>query len=1029
MNLRYPGMFCSLALFFGPVLAVRAEDPDFSREVRPILARHCFKCHGPDDKARKAKLHLEGRAAALQGGKSGLPAIVPGKADESELVRRIFATDATELMPPPAVKNPLSERDKQVLRRWIAAGAEYQQHWAFVRPRQAPLPPVRQADWPRNPIDSFVLARLEAAGLRPAPQADRPTLVRRLYLDLIGLPPTPAEADAFLNDPSPDAYAKLVDRLLASPHYGERWARRWLDLARYADTNGYEKDRARSMWPYRDWVIGALNADMPFDHFTIEQLAGDLLPGATPAQRIATGFHRNTMLNEEGGIDPLEFRFHAMTDRVGTTGTTWLGLTLMCAQCHTHKYDPIPQREFYQVMACLNNADEPIMEVPDPRVTERRAVLQAQIQALTDDLPNRFPAESYAWWSLPWLLGRMHLMPGKPSQVQQPLEVRRRAHLEKCFNAWLDRASAQAVRWTILRPVEAKANVPLLKVLDDASVLASSDTTKRDVYEVKYRTDLRGITAVRLEVLPHDSLPQRGPGRVYYEGALGDFFLSELTLQADGQPVKFRRATSSFSAGGNQIANAIDGSPQTGWSINGGQGKAHTAVFNLAAPLTEAHELTVQMVFEQYYAAALGRFRIAVTTDPRPIEARKWPAAIEKLLLPTARRTAEQRHQLLRYYLSTTPELAAEHKAIRQLEQQMPAYPTTLVLAERPAGETRPTYFHNRGEFLKVAERVEPGALSMLPPMPSRAPRNRLTFARWLVDAENPLVGRVIMNRQWAALFGRGIVRTTEDFGYQGELPTHPELLDWLAVEFVRRGWSLKEMHRLMVSSATYQQSSQVTPELLETDPQNKLLAHGPRLRLEAELVRDAVLQVSGLLSPKVGGPSVFSPQPPGISSEGTYGALPWKVSPGADRYRRGLYTFSKRTAPFAMFSTFDAPSGEACVARREVSNTPLQALTLLNDSAFVEAAQALGRTVAAQPGTTESRASDLFRRCLVRQPDTQELKLLVDFYNAQKERLNNKQLDARAVAGLGPGDPGERAAWTAVARVVLNLDETITRN
>jgi hypothetical protein len=1169
---------------------VAAGDIDFGRDVRPVLARHCFKCHGQDEKARKAKFRLDVRAAALAKRKSGSPAIVPGRPNESELVRRILATEDSEVMPPPAAKNPLPEADKELLRRWIAAGAEYAQHWAFVPPRQATLPSVRQVAWPRTALDFFVLADLEKAGLQPAPPADRATLVRRLYLDLIGLPPTPAEADAFIADRMPNAYEKLVDRLLASPHYGERWARRWLDLARYADTNGYEKDRVRSMWPYRDWVIQALNQDLPFDQFTIEQIAGDLLPNASANQRIATGFHRNTMLNEEGGIDPLEFRFHAMTDRVATTGTAWLGLTLMCAQCHTHKYDPISQREYYQVMACLNNADEPVLEVPKPPIAKRRAAVQAQINAITADLPNRFPLEGDYRWTVPpvitvqsaagatteklkdgsirfsgqnpdkdsytlifesdvadasalrlevltdpglpstgpgrtphgnfvlteiaataapkgkpagsqpvnlvhadadfaqdgfpaahaidgnaktgWAIhgpgkwnisrtatfmfakpigfpggtrwtvrldqqyggqhtiGRLRVCLGRRLQDSRPLAIRRREHLQRQFDAWFEHERARAIRWTVVRPSEARANMPLLKILADDSVLASSDQTKRDVYDLKYQVDQRGITALRLEVLPHDSLPQRGPGRVFYEGTFGDFFLSELTLSADGRPVKFSRATSTYHAGANTIDHAIDGNPLSGWSIGGGQGKAHTAVFNLATPLERPSELALRMIFEQYYASGLGRFRIAVTSDPRPVEASALPAEIERLLLlPATALNAGQREQLLHYYLSIAPELAAEHEAIRKLQGQMPAYPTTLVLAERPAGETRPTYVHERGEFLRVAERVQPGVPSLLPPLPAHAPSNRLTFARWLVDPNNPLVGRVVMNRQWASFFGRGIVRTTEDFGYQGEPPTHPQLLDWLAVEFPRRGWSMKQMHRLIVTSATYQQASRETPELLEKDPQNKLLARGPRLRLEAELVRDAALKISGLLAPKIGGPSVFPPQPPGVSSEGAYGALTWHVSSGPDRYRRGLYTFSKRTAPFAMFSTFDAPSGEACVARREVSNTPLQALTLLNDAVYVEAAQALGRWCAAQQAPVEVRAAELFGRCLVRPPSAEEIKRLVDFYHSQEKRFAAKELDAAAVAGQGEGDACERAAWTVLARVVLNLDETITKN
>jgi hypothetical protein len=453
-------------------------------------------------------------------------------------------------------------------------------------------------------------------------------------------------------------------------------------------------------------------------------------------------------------------------------------------------------------------------------------------------------------------------------------------------------------------------------------------------------------------------------------------------------------------------------------------------VFNLAEPLADAKELAVSLLFERYYAASLGRFRISATTDARPAEARGLPADVEELLLnPAEKRTASQRDRLLRHYLTVAPELAGERAATQKLRDQMPAYPTTLVLSERPPDNPRPTYVHRRGEFLQPAERVEPGVLSVLPPLPKNAPRNRLTFARWLVDPGNPLVGRVTMNRYWAAFFGRGLIRTTEDFGYQGEAPTHPELLDWLAVELVRQGWSVKKMHRLIVTSATYQQASRVTPELLQKDPHNQLLAHGPRSRLEAELIRDAALRMSGLLTPTIGGPSVFPPQPAGVSSEGTYGPLTWKVSEGPDRYRRGLYTFSKRTAPYAMATTFDAPSGEACLARREVSNTPLQALTLLNDPVFVEAAQALGRATASESASVENRAAHLFRRCLTRPPGDEELASLVKFYHAQKQRFANHELDAAAIAGPGDGDRIERAAWTVVARALLNLDETITKN
>jgi len=1188
--LTYTGLLAySIALSAMVVRSARA-DVDFTRDVRPILSRHCFKCHGPDDKARQAELRLDIRENALKATSSGKPAIVPGKQEESEVARRLLSLDEDEMMPPPSAKMSLTDAQKQVLIRWIGEGANYVPHWSFVAPKSPPLPHVQHSDWPNNPIDYFVLAKMEAEGLAPSPPAEKHALVRRVYLDLIGMPPSPEEAEVFVNDASSGAYDQLVDRLLQSPHYGERWARKWLDLARYADTNGYEKDRARSMWPYRDWVIDALNDDMPFDQFTIEQIAGDLLPGATTAQRVATGFHRNTMINEEGGIDPLEFRFHAMTDRVATTGTVWLGLTLLCCQCHTHKYDPIAQREYYQFMALLNNADEPVMEIPQAEIATSRRETEAIIQGLIDDLPNRFPLpDEYEWhvaapaslasasgatmeklddgsilvsgvnpdkdtytivldadlsrvdairleafadpklpsngpgrtphgnfvlseltshfarsddsgpaqmvelasaaadfsqdgfpaanaidgnvstgWAIhgpgTWnvnrtctfpltstvqssgpcrwtitldqqhgmqhTLGKFRLSLGQRNNTSGAEDVRRRAHLDRQLTEWIDRGAKRVAHWTLLRPVEAKANMPVLSILDDGSILATGDQTKRDVYDVKFRTDLTGITAIRLEAIPDDSLPNRGPGRVYYEGGNGDFFLSDFSLVANGKTAKFVKATHSFAAGTTTSANAIDENPQSGWSINGRQGESHEAVFNLAEPLLPSAELVLRMVFEMYYAAGMGRFRVWATTDQRPVEATSLPHDVEQILLIAAEsRSAEQKERLLRQFVLVAGELAGEQAAIKKLRSELAAYPTTLVMAERPAGETRPTYLHQRGEFLQPMETVEPGVLAVLPPLAAGAPKDRLSLARWLVSPENPLTGRVTMNRQWGAIFGSAIVKTQEDFGFQGEPPTHPELLDWLAMEFVRRGWSMKQMHRLMVTSATYRQSSRARPELLAKDPQNRFLARGPRFRIEAELVRDSVLKISGLLSPKLGGPSVFPPQPPGVTSEGSYGALPWNASLGADRFRRGLYTFSKRTAPYAVFNAFDSPSGEACVARREVSNTPLQALTLMNDTVFWEAAQALGAMFAGWPGSTDEQISALFRRCLVRPPSPDELKFLGDFFRAQQERIANHELDAAAIAGIGEGNPADRAAWTIIARALLNLDETITKN
>ncbi len=1008
-------------LRFGAILAILASASgisaagglDFSRDVRPILSQHCFKCHGPDDAAREAKLRLDVRESAIARTESGKTPIVPGKPDSSELIRRIFSHDADEMMPPPAANKPLSDSERQILRAWVSAGAEYKSHWAFVPPKQVPPPKLSaQRTHSRNPIDDFVQAQLESSGLelKLSPQADRYTLARRVCIDLIGLPPTPAEADAFVNDPAPDAYERLVDRLLASPHYGERWARRWLDLARYADTNGYEKDRTRSIWPYRDWVITAINADMPFDQFTIKQLAGDMLPNASVEDRIATGFHRNTMLNEEGGIDPLEYRYYATIDRVGTTGTVWLGLTVRCAQCHTHKFDPIPHRDYYRMMAFLNNADEKQIDIPVAALVSRRRQIERQIAAAEVDLPNRF----------------------------SPGDREGRAKFDAEFDHWEQRESSRALHWTVLHPARAKATLPHLAVLPDDSILASGDMSKSDRYEVQVDQLPAKITALRLDVLPDDSLPEHGPGRVFYEGPFGDFELSEWTAKCDGAPIHFKGATQSYAANVGGASAAIDGNPLTSWSINKGQGKPHSAIFILDRPLENAKSLSVQMLFEYYYACGLGKFRISATDGMVPTDRRVMPAEVDQILAqPREQQRPEQRATLMRYFASITPGLDGPRKELRAERAHEPTLPTTLVFAERPADNPRQTFVHKRGEFLQPKEAVEAGIPSLFGSLPAEFPRNRLGLARWLVDARNPLVARVTVNRQWQAFFGRGLVRTGEDFGYQGSLPTHPQLLDWLAVEFVRRGWSLKMAHRLIVISATYRQASRVTPDSLAKDPENKLLSRALRVRLEAELVRDSALAAAGLLSERIGGPSVFPPQPASVS-EGSYGGMTWNVSQGPDRFRRGLYTFSKRTSPFAMFATFDGPSGEECIARREVSNTPLQALTLLNDAQFVEIARGLAADVLAKSdGRSEQIARALFRRCLVRPPDASELAALVTFYSRTRARFEADPASAKKIvsgaelaasAGAGKLEPAPLAAWTLVARGLLNLDEAITK-
>jgi hypothetical protein len=1153
----------------------------FSQQIRPILSENCFKCHGTDDATRKAKMRLDDRDVALRPAKSGAVPIVPGKPEQSELVKRISSDDPDEVMPPASTKKTLTAQQKTILREWIAEGAKYERHWAFVAPAPSPAPETRQRDWAKSPIDQFVLARLEKEGLRPNPPADRYTLARRVSLDLTGLPPTPEEADAFVNDTSPDAYEKLVNRLLGSPAYGERWARRWLDLARYADSNGYEKDRPRSIWPYRDWVIDAFNQDLPYDQFTIKQLAGDMLPQATLQDRIATGFHRNTMLNEEGGIDPLEFRFYSMVDRAATTGTAWLGLTIGCAQCHSHKYDPISHREYYSFMAFLNNTDEPEIPVPSPEIAAKRAAAEKVIQEMEDSLATKFPIEETRWskpdagasaasggkveklddgsfrfsgadkdtyyfrftnaaamtirfirlealaddslpgkgpglrangnfvgrikllksspdapdqtnevklvnakadysqngfsaesalgndpqkgWAVDpkfgqdhwasfeleklvtappgtrWevrvdqqygdkhVLGRARISVGEPIEDPRPKETRRKDLLDQKFAAWERDESEKAIHWTPLHPVEAKSNEPILTTLGDNSVLASGDQTKSDTYEVKYRPAVSHITAIRLEALPDASLPGRGPGRTFYEGTTGDFLLCEFSATAGGKPLKFKSGT--LDKPGASAEATFDGNPLTGWTISDGIGKPHAAVYVLDEPLESATELDIKMLFERYFASDLGRFRISVTSDDKPAEARGLPGEVEAVATkPASERTAAENKALYRQFLETLPELADARRQIQKKREAVPQYSTTLVMNERPATHPRKTRVHHRGEFLSVEDEVAPGVPAFLPPLPQGTPPNRLAFARWLVSTNNPLTARVAVNRQWQAFFGRGIVRTLDDFGYQGAAPSNQELLDWLAVEFMKEGWSFKKLDRLIVTSAVYQQSSAETAALAERDPENILLARGPRFRVEAEIVRDSALRASGLLSAKMGGPSVFPPQPAGVTTEGAYRAFTWNTSSGEDRYRRSLYTFTKRTTPFAMYNTFDAPSGETCVARREVSNTPLQALALLNDICMIEATQALGKHIASETGDDAQKLQSLFRRCLTRPPTPEEQTSLLAFYQRQKQRIGSKELDAAKLAGNDNAQSPDVAAWTTVARAALNLDEAVTK-
>jgi len=975
-----------------PVLP--AGEIDFQRDIRPLLSDRCFKCHGFDEEAREADLGLHNFAAATRD-LGGYQAVKPGDSTASELIARLVSDDPEEAMPPPKANKPrFSPEEVALMKRWIDQGAEYEEHWSFKKPVRPAMPAIGESR-SDHPVDRFLDAKRAGKELPRNGPADPSTLIRRLSYDLRGLPPTIAETDAYLAEHEKDpeaAWSALVDRFLASPAYGERWARDWLDLARYSDTNGYEKDRPRSIWPYRDWVVRAFNQDLPYDQFTIEQLAGDLLPDATTDQLVATGFHRNTMLNEEGGIDPLEFRHLAMIDRVATTGSVWMGLTTGCAQCHTHKFDPITHADFYALMALLNNADEPEIEIVDPALAKQRQEIGQQIAALE--------AEAVA-------------------AIDEPK-----------YQAWLADLKAKSAPWTVLPPLRAKSNLPLLEIEKDHAIYASGDFTKRDVYEATL--DLaplagQAITALRLEALPDPRLPANGPGAAYYEGRKGDFFLSEVaatavTATAGREKLAFSGASVSFGkisigSGEAKGENLYDGDGSTGWSTATREGEAHALVLNLAKPLAGAKTLDLTLLFERHFVAGLGKFRLSATTAAGAVAAPPSGTPDVHASDETALRSA---------FVRIDPAHKATQDQVAKLRERLPDPPTTLVMKERPANHPRPTHRHHRGEYLSPKEEVAPAVPAYFEPIPEGTPANRLGLAQWLVSDRNPLGSRVMVNRTWQAFFGRGIVHTAGDYGYQSELPSHPELLDWLAVEFVARGWSVKKLHRLLVTSAAYRRDSRVDSIQLEKDPGNVLLARGPRFRLAGEMLRDGALAAAGLLSPKMGGPGVYPPQPDSVV-ELAYGGGAWKPSAGEDRYRRSLYTFSKRTAPFAAYLVFDGPTGENCLPRRDRSNTPLQALTLMNDPMFHEAAEGLARLTGSNGGPDPLES--LFRRVLTRTPSEAEAKEYLAFYETQRARLASGELKAEAILSpeKGPVTPG-LAAWAMVARVLLNLNESITR-
>jgi len=1025
-----------------PVHWPSTSDPDlFATKVRPIFAARCYQCHGAS--LQQNGLRLDSLAAALRGSDSG-KVIVPGDSTRSHLVRRLLALERPQM---PYGGPPLEADEIKLIRDWVDSGAQGPdsiepiatvkpaKHWAYIKPVRPDLPKVNDAAWCRNPIDYFVLARLEKEGLKPSPEADKETLIRRVSLDLTALPPTPQEVDAFLADQSPDAYDKLVDRLLSSPHYGEKWAAPWLDLARYADSNGYEKDNLRVAWKYRDWVIDALNRDMPFKEFTIEQIAGDMLPNPTTEQLIATGFHRNTMLNQEGGVDHEEYRFYSLIDRVNTTASVWLGLTLGCAQCHNHKFDPLTQKNYYQFLAFFDNVEYKNLNLGQGE----GHILEPEIELPTSDQEKKAKE-----------------IRGEISKLQSVLDTET-PDLESEQAKWEEEMRAAEGQWTVLVPSQvASQGGATLTLLPDHSVLASGKNPDADTYAFDASTDRTTITGLRLEVLGDPSLPNGGPGR----DPDGNFFLSDFDLEtrpANGhgppQTIIFKGAEADEAQGGYEIKRIVDKKRKPdsvqGWAIDdtlSSKVKLRQAILVAENPIgfEGGTLLTIHLKHRMLHAQRnIGRFRIAVTTMAEPLKTVHLEARLRPVLdMPAVERSAEQKSQLAAAYRALSPQLQPTRDQIAKLNKDLKdlGIVTALIVRERPGFARPSTNLHVRGAYLSQGELVYASVPSVLNPLPLDAMPNRLGLAEWLVSDDNPLTARVTVNHFWEQIFGHGIVETAEDFGSQGELPSHPELLDWLATEFMGDGWSMKKIKRAIVTSATYRQSSHVTPELVERDPYNKLLARGPRFRVTAETVRDIALAASGLLSPKIGGPSVFPYQPEGVWDE-PYSGEKWVESSGGDRYRRGLYTFTRRTSAYPSLLTFDAPSREFCTVRRVRTNTPLQALTTLNDPTFFEAARALAVRVRKEAGPdAAARAAFAFRLCLSRKPKPDELNRVLAFYSQQFEHHKNDPKAAMEVVGAekpkvastvpapsSQPDP-DLAAWTMVSNVLLNLDETITK-
>ncbi len=1154
---RFLTVACAALVLWGSVrgAVIPAGDRvDFNRDIRRVLSENCFKCHGPDAKDRKngkKGLRLDIQESALSD-LGGHRAVTPGHPETSEMIRRITHQDPDERMPPLDSGKKLTENEINLLKKWIEQGAVYSKHWSHIEPTRPALPAIRGHTWPQNAIDHFILARLERENLQPSPEADRAALIRRAALDLTGLPPTFDEVDAFVTDTQSGAFEKAIDRLLRKEAYGEHWARLWLDQARYADSSGYADDPARTIWAFRDYVIRSLNANKPFDQFTIEQLAGDLLDDPSDEQLAATAFHRNTMTNNEGGTNDEEYRTVAVVDRVNTTMAVWMGTTMACAQCHNHKYDPISQEDYFRLYAILNNTADADRTDESPVLSLFTDAQKARRKSLLPDI------------------ARLE----KIVQTSTPALVRAQGDWEK--------ALAGELKWEPLKPslVKSKAGATVSQEADGTVQVERGGKT--DIYTVEVPVTVADqLTALRLEALPDEKPPLRGVGH-----ANGNFVLSRVSVRVapsehtailgrylrlelpgkdrilslaevqvfrgaenialqgearqsstayngaaklaiDGnthgnyevakstthtettgdpwweldlrsvQPVSGLKVWNRTDSSGERIRGlrltlfnenrevvwqeelpqipdpslelSLNGSrlipflsvsasftqkdfnaadiltnsnpDKLGWAVAPRFGEPHSLTLIPRVPIDLTAGVNLSVTLEQlskYEYATLSRFRLTKTSDPRAPELVGMPSSVLAILpLREADRTDAQRAELARHYRSIAPSLKSERDQLvaakKQLDELKP-YTTVPVLRELAGTERRKTHVQIRGNYLNLGQAVSEGLPPAFFPRTENAPPNRLALAKWLVDENNPLTSRVAVNRLWEAIFGIGIVRTSEEFGAQGDLPSHPELLDWLATELTASKWDLKHMLKLMVTSAAYRQSSRVTPELEAADSDNRLLARGPRFRLSAEMIRDQAMFISGLLNETFHGPPVKPPQPKLGLSAAFGSGTDWETSTGGDRYRRALYTTWRRSNPYPSMATFDAPNREVCTVRRDRSNTPLQALVTLNDPVYVEASQALARRMDSGGFSPEEKARFGFRLCLCRIPTDAEMAGLLALYARSLERFLKNEENAKAVATqpLGAAPPGanlaELAAWTVVGNVLLNLDETLMK-